>query len=186
VEIEPKVLTRSETVPCSRLVSHRAHSRQVSQQVIRSGDCFKALFNIDCYWNMCSEAWLQRLLRKQTLCVTSRCTHFWHATEADWSHTTQKWWLVFHRMLIGHQLWVGICQSLFNYGSIVMSRGNPWIQQAIPLPLPPKTPTPHQGYGFLKGLNIHTLTYPYPSYPWLKPLGFDMSIYHGTVMKNTF
>jgi len=25
---------------------------------------------IVCYWNMCSEAWLQRLLRKQTLCVT--------------------------------------------------------------------------------------------------------------------
>jgi len=41
---------------------------------------------------------------------------------------------------------------------LVMSRGNPWVQQAIPLPLPPKTPTPHQGYGFLKGLNIHTLT----------------------------
>jgi len=42
--------------------------------------------------------------------------------------------------------------------SVVMSRGNPWVQQAIPIPLPPKTPTPHQGYGFLKGLNIHTLT----------------------------
>ena len=41
---------------------------------------------------------------------------------------------------------------------LVMSRGNPWVQKAIPLPLPPKTPTPHQGYGFLKGLNIHTLT----------------------------
>jgi len=76
VGIEPKVLTRSGTVPWSRLVSHRAHSCQVSfwpydQQVIRSGDCFKASFNIDCYWNMCSEAWLQRLLGKQTLCVTS-------------------------------------------------------------------------------------------------------------------
>ena len=29
--------------------------------------------------------------------------------------------------------------------SIVMSRGNPWVQQAIPLPLPLKPPTPHQG-----------------------------------------
>ena len=28
---------------------------------------------------------------------------------------------------------------------VVMSRGNPWVQQAIPLPLPLKTPTPHQG-----------------------------------------
>ena len=67
----------SGTVPCSRLVSHWAHSCQVSfwpydQQVIRSGDCFKASFNIVCYWNMCSEAWLQHLLRKQTLCVTPR------------------------------------------------------------------------------------------------------------------
>jgi len=48
---------------------------------------------------------------------------------------------------------MGTVQSL-----LVMSRGNPWVQQAIPIPLPPKTPTPHQGYGFLKGLNIHTLT----------------------------
>ena len=43
-------------------------------------------------------------------------------------------------------------------GLVVMSRGNPWVQQAIPIPIPPKTPTPHQGYGFLKGLNIHTPT----------------------------
>jgi len=40
----------SGTVPCSRLVSHWAHSCQVSfwpydQQVIKSCDCFKASFN---------------------------------------------------------------------------------------------------------------------------------------------
>jgi len=42
----------SGTVSCSRLVSHWAHSCQVSfwpfdQQVIRSGDCFKASILID-------------------------------------------------------------------------------------------------------------------------------------------
>jgi len=31
-----------------------------------------------------------------------------------------------------------------------MCRGNPRVQQVVPLPLPLKTPTPGQGYRFLR------------------------------------
>ncbi|KAH6901390.1 hypothetical protein BKA70DRAFT_1229847 [Coprinopsis sp. MPI-PUGE-AT-0042] len=40
-------------------------------------------------------------------------------------------------------------RSIFGYkGRLVMDRGNPRVPMQRPVPDPPKTPTPAQGYGF--------------------------------------